>query len=134
MTEKLYKFKFWDGTEGEAVAESEREALRFLGLGAYNVVAYEVTVHDAPTRPAMPRELLPALHAREIKTQLGIIRAAIDSLLYLSDEASAREKPRHVWGLLDAEDRADIAGLIGIAPPMGTDGRPETMGAPEISD
>jgi len=47
--ERKYEFKFFDGTTVVGSGTSERDALRRLGLGAYNPVAY--TVRDV-TEPS----------------------------------------------------------------------------------
>lgn len=39
-----YRFKFFDGTIVEGWGVTERNALRELGLEAYNPVAYDVTI------------------------------------------------------------------------------------------
>lgn len=40
MTDKLYEFKFFDGQVFCGRGQDERDALKRLGLGAYNKAAY----------------------------------------------------------------------------------------------
>lgn len=42
--ENLYEFKFFDGTTVRARGKDEKDALRRIGLGAYNPVSYKATI------------------------------------------------------------------------------------------
>ena len=42
MTDKLFEFQFYNGQTFRGYGRDERDALKRLGLGAYNPVAYTV--------------------------------------------------------------------------------------------
>lgn len=55
MKMTTYRFKFFDGQVFTARETSIRDALRTLGLEAYNPVAYEVTeIAEQKVRPEGP--------------------------------------------------------------------------------